>query len=217
MAGVFATDATLPVRTLPPVAGLGSFGIDVGVDLRRGDGDAAPAVITASRGACAPEASAPPHILRGPAWRALTSHLSEQERQASTAAHPAIGVCALHAATRGTQLRAWTPGEHPQHLVIPIDTSAAVSDVSPLAPIPGACDFDSTLVAAMQAWDIMTLAEASARASHFAADLSLFDATRGLMNEEELWFEPHSSDSHSGVFRGVRIVRTTLNGEWHTL
>ena len=74
------TDWALPIETLPPVAGLGGWGIDRGVDTRTG------------------------RLLSGTDWVDTVDTLTMDERRLAEAADPAVIVAILHAHAAGVDI-----------------------------------------------------------------------------------------------------------------
>ncbi len=189
----------LPVRELPTLAGLGGYGIDDGVDLRSG------------------------MRLRAEAWRAACERLTPAQREASIAAHPAIGVAALHAHAAGVQLAGWgepraprtsAAAAAPAHLVVPIDLSGASSADGPLAPVDGADDFDAAVLAALTAGDENSLREYIDRAPCFHADLDMLGAAFDLGDSAGVRFVPDEIQACDWELFGTRVAVVTLRGTW---
>lgn len=139
----------LPVRELPPLAGLGGLGIDRGIDTRTGE------------------------LLEGQEWVEAVAALDVLGRAACESAHPATGVALLHAHATGVQVG---PLGSSEHLLIPVDLSAAASEDAPLAPVPGAAEADEQLVQAITAGDAPAVAATIAVSDDAHADLELLDA-----------------------------------------
>ena len=112
----------LPVQTLPPVVGLGGWGIDRGIDIVSG------------------------RMLTGNHWVETVESLTDAERAAAEALDPAVIVGVLHA--HSADVEVGPLGSSP-NLLLPIDLSAAVTDNAPLAPVDGAADFDAAVVTAL--------------------------------------------------------------------
>jgi hypothetical protein len=113
---------TLPITALPPVIGLGGWGIDRGLDTRTG------------------------RFLTGPDWVDAVENLTETERTIAEAADPAIIVALLHAHAAGVDVG---PLGFSENLLLPIDFSGASAADAPLAPVVGAADFDADVVKAL--------------------------------------------------------------------
>ncbi|MFE2658029.1 MULTISPECIES: hypothetical protein [unclassified Brevibacterium] len=139
----------LPVDTLPVLLGLGGFGIDRGIDTRTGD------------------------LLEADAWVDAVTALDEDERDACRTAHPGLAIAALHAHEVGVTIGAAGTSED---MLAPIDLSGAASADAPLAPVPGASDFDADVAAAIARWDTPTLRTAVSGARAVHADLDLLGA-----------------------------------------
>ncbi|WP_350269095.1 hypothetical protein AAFP32_10435 [Brevibacterium sp. CBA3109] len=139
----------LPVRELSPLAGLGGLGIDRGIDTSSGQ------------------------LLEGQDWVEAVAALDVLGRAACESAHPATGVALLHAHATGVQVG---PLGSSEHLLIPVDLSAAASEDAPLAPVPGAAEVDEQLVQAITAGDAPTVAATIAVSDDTHADLELLDA-----------------------------------------
>ncbi|WP_193071939.1 hypothetical protein [Brevibacterium sp. FME37] len=148
------TKWALPVRELPPVAGLGGLGIDRGIDTRTNE------------------------LLEGEEWVETVSALNPAERAASESAHPAIAVALLHAHSCG--VRIGTLGST-DDLMIPIDLSVAASGNAPLAPVPGAAEADARVVHALTAGDVDAVVAATSAGADVHADLDLLDAATAHM------------------------------------
>ncbi|WP_166972606.1 hypothetical protein [Brevibacterium atlanticum] len=114
----------LPVETLPPVAGLGGWGIDRGIETETG------------------------RLLTGPEWIEAVESLTPADRQLAEAADPAIIVALLHAHAAEVAVG---PIGSSENLLLPLDLSGAATDDAPLAPIDGAAEFDADLVDALTA------------------------------------------------------------------
>lgn len=143
----------LPVDTLPPVAGLGGWGIDRGIVTRTGE------------------------LLIGTEWVEAVMSLSEGERAASETADPAIIVGLLHAHAAGVAVGARDTSEN---MLAPIDLSAAASADAPLAPVDGAADFDEQIVTALTGADPIdssTLLALTAEAESFHANFAALEAS----------------------------------------
>lgn len=139
----------LPVDTLPALLGLGGFGIDRGIDTRTGE------------------------RLDGADWVQAVADLDAAERERCATAHPGLSIAALHADDAGVSIGALGSGED---ILVPIDLSAAASADSPLAPVPGARDFDTEVVDAVRTGDLARLREAVGSATAVHADLGLLGA-----------------------------------------
>lgn len=139
----------LPMRELPPLAGLGGLGIDRGIDTRTGE------------------------LLEGQEWVEAVAALDVLGRAACESAHPATGVALLHAHATGVQVG---PLGSSEHLLIPVDLSVAASEDAPLAPVPGAAEVDEQLVQAITAGDAPAVAATIAVSDDAHADLELLDA-----------------------------------------
>ncbi|AMT94323.1 hypothetical protein A2T55_11480 [Brevibacterium linens] len=142
----------LPIETLPPVAGLGGWGIDRGVDTRTG------------------------RLLCGPDWVETVGALTVEARRLAEAADPAIVVAILHAHAAGVDIG---PLGSSENLLLPIDLSGAATEDAPLAPIGGAADFDAAVIETLTAGSTMdtgSLLELCDRADTVAANLSALAA-----------------------------------------
>lgn len=138
----------LPVETLPPVAGLGGWGIDRGIDTGSG------------------------RLLTGSQWVDAVESLTEAERVAAETVDPAVIVGLLHA--HSAEVEVGPLGSSP-NLLLPIDLSAAVTDNAPLAPVDGAANFDDRVVEALTGTaeiDADRLLELCAGAEDVHADLT---------------------------------------------
>ena len=138
----------LPIETLPPVAGLGGWGIDRGVDTRTG------------------------RLLCGPDWVETVGALTVEARRVAEAADPAIIVAILHAHAAGVDIG---PLGSSENLLLPIDLSGAATEDAPLAPIDGAAEFDAAVVETLTSgatMDTERLLEHCERAETVAANLS---------------------------------------------
>lgn len=155
-----ADEWALPVSELPPMAGIGGYGIDRGIDLRTNA------------------------LLEGEDWRLAVLSLSSADREECVNAHPAIGIAALHAHAAGSRLKPAEPIEATSHLLIPIDLSAAATPDAPLAPVPGALDFDAQVLACLRSGNIDQLSACLTRAEDFRADLSLLGAALEFMSND---------------------------------
>lgn len=185
----------VPARSLPPVAGLGGFGIDMGVDLRDGRGD----------------------LLTGEDWRETCAALSPAERRAASAAHPAFGVLALLANAAGATLSTWPPSGAQalvDRLVVPVDLSARSFPDGPLAPVEGAGDFDSAAIAALGAWDVAELRRLAELAPAYAADLDPARRATDLAENAGLRFAVDAVQETVRESHGVQFFRATLTGRW---
>lgn len=149
---------SLPVDDLPPLAGLGGWGIDRGIDARTGE------------------------LLEGDRWVRAVAELTPADRALCESAHPSIGVGLLHAHAAGVRIG---PLGSSDDLLIPIDLSAASAENSPLAPVLGAAAADEQLVRAITTGDAETLVAAIAAAEDVHADLELLDVAAGLMRVRE--------------------------------
>ncbi|WP_423059130.1 hypothetical protein [Brevibacterium linens] len=142
----------LPIETLPPVAGLGGWGIDRGVDTRTGQ------------------------LLSGSDWVETVEALTSEERSLAEAADPAIVVAILHAHAADVEIG---PLGSSENLLLPIDLSGAATEDAPLAPIGGAADFDAAVIETLTAGSTMdtgSLLELCDRADTVAANLSALAA-----------------------------------------
>lgn len=151
----------LPVTTLPPVAGLGGWGIDRGI-------------VTATG-----------RMLTGDEWVETVGSLTPAERRIAEATDPAIIVALLHAHAAGVAVG---PIGSSENLLLPLDLSGAATDNAPLAPVDGAADFDAELVDALTAdalsIDVGRVLELCSQAPAFHADLTAVDAgIRHLISE----------------------------------
>lgn len=152
------TSWALPVDTLPPVAGLGGWGIDRGIVTRTGE------------------------VLTGTDWVEAVRSLSASQREASEIADPAIIVGLLHAHAAGVEVGARDTSEN---MLAPIDLSAAASADAPLAPVDGAADFDDQVVATLTCSDLIdvsTLLVLTAEAQTFHANLTALEAGVGHLS-----------------------------------
>lgn len=113
------TGWALPIETLPPVAGLGGWGIDRGVDTRTGQ------------------------LLSGNEWVETVEVLTSEERQFAEAADSAVIVAILHAHAADVEIG---PLGSSENLLLPIDLSGAATEDAPLAPIDGAAEFDTAVI-----------------------------------------------------------------------
>ena len=146
------TGWALPVETLPPVAGLGGWGIDRGVD------------------------TCTDRLLTGSDWVETVEALTAEERSLAEAADPAIVIAILHAHAADVEIG---PLGSSENLLLPIDLSGAATEDAPLAPIDGAADFDAAVVETLTAgstMDIGSLLELCDRADTVAANLSALAA-----------------------------------------
>lgn len=146
------SDWALPIETLPPVAGLGGWGIDRGVDTRTG------------------------RFLAGSDWVDTVASLTTDERRLAEAADPAIIVAILHAHAADVGIG---PLGSSENLLLPIDLSGAATEDAPLAPIDGAEDFDRAVVETLTSGptiDTARLVEICVRAETMAANLSVLAA-----------------------------------------
>ncbi|SDS46802.1 hypothetical protein SAMN04489752_1781 [Brevibacterium siliguriense] len=142
----------LPIEVLPPVAGLGGWGIDRGVDTRTG------------------------RLLTGSDWGETVEALTPEERRLAEAADPAIIVAILHAHAAGVDIGTLGTSEN---LLLPIDLSGAATEDAPLAPVDGAADFDAAVIEALTSgptMDTERLFEFCDRADSVAANLSALAA-----------------------------------------
>lgn len=130
----------LPVPAVPPVVSLGGLGVDRGAVVRRtGTGTG-----TIRSG----------EAVRGAALAAAVTGLTEAEAATARELAPALAVAALLAVEAGAVVRLRAPDAHPgadddAPWLLPIDFSAAAHTEAPLAPRPGAADFDDALEAAL--------------------------------------------------------------------
>ncbi|WP_231441594.1 hypothetical protein [Brevibacterium zhoupengii] len=170
----------LPVRQLPPLAGLGGLGIDRGIDTRTNE------------------------LLESEDWVQAVSELNPADRALCESAHPAIAVALLHAHSAGVRIGALPDSESPadsgalasnENLLVPIDLSAAASEEAPLAPVPGAAQADERIVAALSADDPRSVVTAVAAAVDVHADLELLEAAAAHM-----WAHRSSDYSFTTVF-----------------
>jgi hypothetical protein len=145
----------LPVDTLPPVAGLGGWGIDRGIDTRSG------------------------RLLTGSHWVDAVESLTEGERSAAETVDASVIVGLLHA--HSAEVEVGPLGSSP-NVLLPIDLSAAVTDSAPLAPVDGAADFDAEVVDTLTGSaeiDFCGLLELCERADSVHADLRSLRAGLG--------------------------------------
>ena len=112
----------LPVETLPPVAGLGGWGIDRGIDTVSG------------------------RLLTGSHWVEAVESLTDADRAAAEAVDPAVIIALLHA--HSADVEVGPLGSSP-NLLLATYLSSAVTDNAPLAPVDGAADFDAAVVTAL--------------------------------------------------------------------
>ncbi|UVI34804.1 hypothetical protein [Brevibacterium spongiae] len=153
----------LPVESLPPVAGLGGWGIDRGLDTRNG------------------------RLLAGTDWVQTVESLTDTERDLAEAADSAIIVALLHAHAAGVTVG---PVGSSANLLVPIDLSGASAADAPLAPVDGAADFDSEVVSALTAtpgdfaMDTDALLNLCARAESMHANLSVLAAGVRLLVDQ---------------------------------
>ncbi|MDN5806419.1 MAG: hypothetical protein L0J17_11830 [Brevibacterium sp.] len=147
----------LPVRELPPLAGLGGLGIDRGIDTRDGE------------------------LLEDEDWVQAVSELAPAHRAACESAHPAIAVAALHAHAAGVRIG---PLGSSADLLIPIDLSVAASENAPLAPVPDAVEANDRVVNSLTGDDARTISAASTAAADVHADLDLLAAALDTLNQE---------------------------------
>lgn len=185
----------VPAPYLPPVAGLGGYGIDMGVDLRESPG----------------------RLLTGAQWRGTCAALSPGERQAAATAHPSLSVLALLANAAGTPLTTWPPSGAQallERLVVPVDLCATSFPDGPLAPVDGAGDFDTAAIAALSAWDVAQLRELARHDTDFAADLSQAQRATDLAENAGLEFVVDSVQETVRESHGVKFFRATLTGRW---
>lgn len=166
----------LPVDALPAVLGLGGFGIDRGLDTRTGQ------------------------RLDGDDWVNAVSGLAEDDRDTCTTAHPGLAVAALHAHAAEAAIG---PLGSSDSVLVPIDLSAAASANAPLAPVPGARDFDSAFMAAVRTGDLNGLRDAVSRAGAVHADLELLGAALDHLGEE-----PHTGGTTVLIDETIHEVRT---------
>ncbi|MGO0604844.1 hypothetical protein [Brevibacterium linens] len=146
------THWALPIETLPPVAGLGGWGIDRGVDTRTG------------------------RLLSGTDWVEAVDTLTTDERGLAEAADSAVIVALLHAHAAGVEVG---PLGTSENLLLPIDLSGAAADDAPLAPIDGAADFDDAVVETLTSGptlDTASLVDLCEQAESMAASLSVLAA-----------------------------------------
>lgn len=146
------THWALPIETLPPVAGLGGWGIDRGVDTRTGQS------------------------LSGAEWADTVEGLTADERGLAEAADPAILVAILHVHAIGIDIG---PLGSSENLLLPIDLSGAAAEDAPLAPLDGAAEFDRAVVETLTSGttlDIGSLLDLCDQAEAMAANLSVLAA-----------------------------------------
>lgn len=157
---------TLPVEVLPPVAGLGGWGIDRGLDTSTG------------------------RLLTGDDWIAAVESLTVEERELAEAADPAVIVALLHAHAAGVEVGPFGASEN---LLLPMDLSAAATESAPLAPIDGAAEFDAEVVEALanggsaqsgSTIDASRLSDLCSRAADFHANLTMLDNGRRHVSEQ---------------------------------
>lgn len=142
----------LPIDTLPPVAGLGGWGIDRGLDLRTG------------------------RLHTGGAWVELVESLTETERSLAEAVDSAIIVALLHAHATGVEVGALGSSAN---LLLPVDLSGAAAEEAPLAPVDGAAEFDTAVVAALTAGatiEAAAVVDLCAQGESMHANLSVLEA-----------------------------------------
>ncbi|SMX93204.1 hypothetical protein BI49514_02561 [Brevibacterium iodinum ATCC 49514] len=151
------TTWSLPVNALPPLAGLGGWGIDRGFDTRTGQ------------------------LITGDDWITAVASLTEDERELAEAADPAVIVALLHAHAAGVEVG---PLGTSENLLLPIDLSAAAAESAPLAPIGGAAGFDAEIVESLTSGgaaqsgstiDISRLSDLCSRAAGVHANLTMLD------------------------------------------
>lgn len=151
------THWALPIDPLPPVAGLGGWGIDRGVDTRTG------------------------RLLSGTDWVEAVDTLTTDERGLAEAADPAVIVALLHAHAAGVEVG---PLGTSDNLLLPIDLSAAATESAPLAPIGGAAEFDAEIVESLTSGgaaqsgstiDISRLSDLCSRAAGVHTNLTMLD------------------------------------------
>lgn len=151
------TTWSLPVNALPPLAGLGGWGIDRGFDTRTGQ------------------------LITGDDWITAVASLTEDERELAEAADPAVIVALLHAHAAGIEVG---PLGASENLLLPIDLSAAATESAPLAPIVGAAEFDAEIVKSLTSGgaaqsgstiDISRLSGLCSRAAGVHANLTMLD------------------------------------------
>lgn len=148
----------LPVRELPPLAGLGGLGIDLGIDIRTNE------------------------LLEGEDWLQAVFELSPALRAACESAHPGIAVALLHAHSVGVRVG---PLGSTDDLLVPIDLSVAASENAPLAPVPGAAEVDERIVRSLTVGGARTVASAISAADDVHADLDLLAAAAAHMLDQE--------------------------------
>ena len=160
----------LPVESLPPVAGLGGWGIDRGIDTVSG------------------------RMLTGSHWVEAVESLTDADRAAAESVDPAVIVALLHA--HSADVEVGPLGSSP-NLLLPLDLSAAVTDNAPLAPVDGAADFDAAVVKALTGTaeiDTDRLMALCASAETVHADLtSLRIGIRHIVAREGSIFAPQLS------------------------
>lgn len=147
----------LPVRELPPLAGLGGLGIDLGIDTRTNE------------------------LLEGEDWLQAVFELSPALRAACESAHPGIAVALLHAHSVGVRVG---PLGSTDDLLVPIDLSVAASENAPLAPVPDAVEANDRVVNSLTGDDARTISAASTAAADVHADLDLLAAALDTLNQE---------------------------------
>lgn len=146
------TGWALPIETLPPVAGLGGWGIDRGVDTRTGQ------------------------LLSGNEWVETVEALTSEERQFAEAADSAVIVAILHAHAADAEIG---PLGSSENLLLPIDLSGAATEDAPLAPIDGAAEFDTAVIETLTSGTTIgtkRLLELCDQAGTMAASLSVLAA-----------------------------------------
>jgi hypothetical protein len=167
----------LPIPTLPPVAGLGGWGIDRGIETSTG------------------------RLLTGSDWVDTVESLTDEERQIAEAADPAIIIALLHAHAADVAIG---PLGSSENLLLPLDLSGAATANAPLAPVDGAADFDVQVVEALTGGasiaadvtgaetldatsmlDTGRLLELSARAEDVHSDLTVLGAGIRYLNRED--------------------------------
>ena len=160
--GVLGSQTTLalPIPDLPPVVGLGGWGIDRGLDLRTG------------------------RFLVGPDFVDAVERLTESERTIAEAADPAVIVAILHAHDAGVDVG---PLGSSENLLLPIDLSGASAPDAPLAPVEGAAAFDEDVVKALAtepSIDLSTLARLCDGDEAVHASLSVLKDGIGHLGEQ---------------------------------
>lgn len=172
---------SLPVDTLPPLAGLGGLGIDRGIDTRTGQ------------------------LLSGEDWVEAVRALSPEERAACESAHPGVAVALMHAHSAGVRLG---PLGAADDLVVPLDLSVAASPDAPLAPAAGAAAFDDALVAALTAGEVPALLALTPGAASAHADIELLTAALAHLAERSQGSTPSLTLDRTVFDADVHDVRS---------